>query len=221
MKKIMFLVAMFSMTTFVSGQNTAIYKTQGGDGMVVGSGGTLTVASGGTLELASGSTLTDTATASHASTQTFTGNVYFGAVGYKSTNTASSGAWVLPATLNVIGAVTLDSTLDVDGNEYHGAAAYRSTFTASSGVQSWTGSLTSQSTITGTTVTGTAVVGTVSGIEVSTSATSQYPCRFAGSAVSLPTTGYTECDTIYQVSDHTMYIATETVTAVTSWKAVW
>jgi hypothetical protein len=70
-------------------------------------------------------------------------------------------------------------------------------------------------------LTAKSMAATVSGIEVSTSASSSYPCRFAGSATSLPTSGYTECDTIYQLSDHTLYIATKTISAATDWKAVW
>jgi hypothetical protein len=72
-----------------------------------------------------------------------------------------------------------------------------------------------------TSVTSPAMSATVSGIHVSTSATSAYPCQFKGSAVSLPTTGATECDTIYQLSDHTLYVATKTVSAASDWKAVW
>ena len=146
------IVTMLALTVNLVAQNTAIYREQGGDAMVVGSGGTLTVASGGSLVLASGSTLTDTATASHAGVQTFTGNVYFGAAGYKSTNTASSGAWAFPATLIVGGAVTASSTLDVTGNFTSGAAGYKSTNTASSGAWAFPAGVAILGALTGNTL---------------------------------------------------------------------
>jgi len=87
---------------------------------------------------------------------TVTGDSFLGAALYKSTNTASSGAWVMPATLNVIGAVTLDSTLDVDGNVIQGAANYRSTFTAASGNLALTGTLAVAGGLTGNITAGAA-----------------------------------------------------------------
>lgn len=52
------IVTMLALTVSLVAQNTAIYKSQGGDAMTVGSGGTLTVASGGVLTVASGGTVT-------------------------------------------------------------------------------------------------------------------------------------------------------------------
>lgn len=93
------------------------------------------------------------------------GNSTFGADNYVTTNTAASGAWAMPATLAVIGAlntdstfdadgaVTLNSTLDVDGDVKMGAANYRSTFTATTGAMVMTGAFTSAAAVTGLSIT--------------------------------------------------------------------
>lgn len=58
-------------------------------------------------------------------------------------------------------------------------------------------------------------------ISVATTATSNYFFNIAGSFQTLPTSGYEEGTMVYQVSDHTVYISTETVTKTKSWKSVW
>ena len=62
------------------------------------------------------------------------------------------------------------------------------------------------------------VVGTV---KVSSSTNSSQAICFAGAFSTLPTTGYSEGCLAYQLSDHTLYTSTQTVTASTSWKAVY
>jgi hypothetical protein len=67
----------------------------------------------------------------------------------------------------------------------------------------------------------TAAQSVIGGVGISTSATSSLICHYKGAYVSLPTTGATECDTAYQISDHTLYVATKTVSAATDWKSCW
>ena len=68
-----------------SGYTTGVYKTDGGDKLVIQSGGEIEIQSGGALDLQSGAT------------------------------TGLDAALDLDSTLNVDGATTLNSTLDVDG----------------------------------------------------------------------------------------------------------
>jgi hypothetical protein len=49
---------------------------------------------------------------------------------------------------------------------------------------------------------------------------SSLTCRFLGAFTTLPTSGAYECDFAYQTSDKIMYLATMTVTAAGSWKAI-
>ena len=66
----------------------------------------------------------------------------------------------------------------------------------------------------------TAAQSIIGGVNISTSASSSLICHYLGAKVTLPATG-SECDTVYQSSDHTLYVATQTVTSSVGWKAVW
>jgi len=235
------LLMLAVMTLSAQTYNTAVHLVPGGAELVAESGGTITVKSGGTLALDSGATFTNATPLTQSGAATFTGNAYFGAAGYKSTMTAASGAWAFTGALTANGGISgttgaLSSTLDVDGNAYFGAAGYISTVTASNGNWAITGSVTSLGALAGTTLnTGqgayelykmdqnvdTAAAPAFLGVSVSTSATSSVACKFKGAYVTLPTSSANECDMAYQTSDHALYIATETVTGATSWKAVW
>jgi hypothetical protein len=80
------------MAGFASAQNTAIYKVQGGNEMVVGSGGSLTIASGGSLTLDSGSTFTVGSAISATDAATVAGQFLQGAAATRSTMTAAGVA---------------------------------------------------------------------------------------------------------------------------------
>lgn len=58
-------------------------------------------------------------------------------------------------------------------------------------------------------------------LTVSSSTTSGFSVCQAGAFVTLPTSGYAEGCSAYQVSDHTLYISTEAVSKAASWKAIW
>jgi len=58
-------------------------------------------------------------------------------------------------------------------------------------------------------------------VNISSSTTSGYSLGFAGAFETLPTSGHEEGTMAYQLSDHTLYISTEAVTSVESWKPVW
>jgi len=64
-------------------------------------------------------------------------------------------------------------------------------------------------------------INPVEKLQVSSSTLSGYSLGFAGAYNDLPTSGHEEGTMIYQVSDHTLYVATITVTNVGCWKAVW
>lgn len=90
----------------------------------------------------------------YVDTSTIQGAAYIGTQLYNGQiSTISANGSVTAVSLNVVGATTLDSTLDVDGNVIEGAANYRSTFTASSGALNLTGAVTSLAGFTGTTAT--------------------------------------------------------------------
>jgi len=80
--------------------------------------------------------------------------------------------------------------------------------------------------VSGSTFTATGLMS-VSGITssaevtVSSNTATAFDCTFVGAKAALPTSGYAECSQCYLTSDNTLYIATETVSAATSWKAVW
>lgn len=104
--------------------------------------------------------LTVTGTLSPYSTGTFSAEGISITYGVAAATGAFSGA------VNIVGAATLDSTLDVDGNVVAGAANYRSTFTAASGNLALTGSLTSLAGLSGTTGSFSSTLG-VTGVTTS------------------------------------------------------
>ena len=58
-------------------------------------------------------------------------------------------------------------------------------------------------------------------ITISTTTTSSVNLCLVGAVNTLPTSGYSEGCMAYQISDHTLYISTETVVGIQSWKPVW
>ena len=87
-----------------------------------------------------------------------------------------------------------------------------------------TGTLTTGSTnITTTPLIASSAAFTTAGgvVSVSSSSTSGYKLSFAGAFQSLPTSGYAEGSVAYQVSNHTLYVATITVTDAGCWKAAY
>lgn len=152
------------------------------------------------------------ATGSFSGTFNASGNSTFGAAGYKSTNTASTGAWAFPATVDITGALTAPTI-----NTGQGAAE----------VYLQNQNLRTTDSVTFLNATATygivAASGTFTGstVSVSSSATSGLSMCLAGAFESLPTTGYGEGCFAYQNSDNTLYVSTEAVSVSGSWKAVW
>lgn len=102
--------------------------------------------------------LTVTGTLSPYSTGTFSAEGISITYGVAAATGAFSGA------VNIVGAVTLDSTLDVDGNIVAGAANYRSTFTAASGNLDISGAVAIGGAVTGpTAITGTKLIASGAG----------------------------------------------------------
>lgn len=68
------------------------------------------------------------------------------------------------------------------------------------------------------TVSGTAAVANT--VTVSSAATSTVSQCFVGAKTALPTTGFARGCMLFLTSDNKVYVATETVTATTSWQAI-
>ncbi|HOX23648.1 MAG TPA: hypothetical protein PLL10_09300, partial [Elusimicrobiales bacterium] len=66
-----------------------------------------------------------------------------------------------------------------------------------------------------------APIHSIGEVRVSTATTSSASLCLAGTFQTLPTTGWNEGCIAWQLDDHKVYVATQTVVAVDSWKALW
>ncbi|HOJ87005.1 MAG TPA: hypothetical protein PLN68_08790, partial [Elusimicrobiales bacterium] len=60
-----------------------------------------------------------------------------------------------------------------------------------------------------------------SGLTISTSIAGTSGLCLIGASDSLPTSGYSEGCIIYNLTDHNLYISTENVVGIESWKSIW
>lgn len=69
-------------------------------------------------------------------------------------------------------------------------------------------------------ITATSGMAAKSTVSISSNTTTSYVCSYLGAVSALPTSTYKECSTAYLISDHKMYVATESVVGIDSWVAM-
>ena len=122
------------------------------------------------------------------------------------------------ATATISGAATVGTTLSVGTTlGVTGKTTLSNTVTETYGVAASTGVF--SGSVSAVAISNVGALTNVGAVTISTSATSSLACSYRGAVQTLGTG--TECDTEYQISDHTLYVATKTATVAADWKACW
>jgi len=195
--------------------NTLICREQGGASMIWYSGSTLTLNSGATITLPADSIGADDIAAGLLGADVIVSSVAVDAI---ESENIKDGEVSNDDLAGSIDATKITNTAAVlTANTFSGVQTYDSgsSITAAANIK---GVIVSTSIIIGASATNSYPTPI---IKVSSATTSGVSLCLAGAFQTLPTSGYDKGCFAYQNSDNIAYISTETVTAASSWKALW
>jgi fibronectin-binding autotransporter adhesin len=149
-----------------------------------------------------------------------TGNATFGAATYRSTMTASTGAWAITGPVGMLNTLTVGGASTLTGNVTAAGTVAAARYTATYGIAAATATLSGTLEVTGaTTLTGAVTSGKLSVTGASTVAGAS-SC-LGGAVDELPVTGFGPGCFVWNTADSTVYVSTQTITEAGDWKALW